>query len=236
MSAGEVGVRVGQGAVRDPVLHGRAVFQGQAVHRHVRRRELAGALQSAPPLFESLVGQPVHQVDAHVVEAGVRGEGVCVGGLLGRVPSPEQPQQSVVESLHADAQAVDAAAQVCRQLALAKVAGIGLECDLGVRAHPERATHRGHHLFYAFGGQIRGSAAAEEHAGQRRAAQGVAPHGDFPAQCVAVRRNQRLNGRVGVEVAVGALGLAEGYVDVEGERGCGGMAGGCDGLRALRHC
>ena len=85
------------------------------------------------PLLDALVGQTVHQVDADVIEARVECLIVGLDSIMGRVASAEGTKKAVVEALHADAQAVYAAIEIRRELAVAEVAGISLKSNLGVR-------------------------------------------------------------------------------------------------------
>ena len=86
----------------------------------------------------ALIGQAVHKVDADVVESGAPDLFKGCNGLLRRVPSSQELQEPVVQTLHAHAQAVYAGVQEGRQVAVEQVSGVGLNGDLCVRLRRER--------------------------------------------------------------------------------------------------
>ena len=212
---GEVGVGLGDLAELYATVHRRAGLQRQAVGGEVVGSQLQGLLQRGLPLAEGLVREAVHEVDAEVGEAGAPGGNHRVPGLGGVVAAPQGRQVAVVERLDADAEPVEAAVQPGLEPCLVQVARVGLQGDLGVRVQREGVADSAHDGAYVVSGQVGRRAAAEEDRADRGAAGQVAPEVNLALQRLRIAGHQRLNAFVGVEVAVGALGLAEGDVDVE---------------------
>ena len=168
------------------------------------------------PLLDALVGQAVHQVDADVVEPRAESLMVGAGGVFGCVAAAESMQEFVVETLHAYAQPIYAAVEIRRKLALAEVAGISLQSYFSVRFEIEDGADRVHNMVYVRSWKVGRGAAAEEDRMKLRAVEEAAPQGNFGLQRSDIQRHKGLDGGVGVEVAVRALGLAERDVYVEG--------------------
>jgi len=116
-----------------------------AVERERVRGDVVGspvehALDVGGPRVDREAGQPVHQVDAHVVAAGLtsRVEG---GARAARVvQAAERLEHGVVQRLHAEAHAGDAGRAVAREARARHALRVALDGDLGIgRQSPARA-------------------------------------------------------------------------------------------------
>ena len=96
-------------------------------------------------------------------------------------------------------------------------AGVGLERDLRVRRDVEALAQRGDDDAHLGQGQQAGRAAAEEHGLGLTAGELGRPERRLAGDGGGIGAHERLLAGVGVEVAIGALGGAERYVDVEGK-------------------
>ena len=184
----------------------------------MRWRQFKRLRESALPLLYVLIGQSIHQVDADIFEACVGSLTIGVHGIGCVVTASESLQQVVVKALYADAQAVDAAVQICGKLVGGEIAGVCLQRYLGARRKIESSSDCFHSMPYVLGGQVRWSAAAKENRMHFRSVKQTAPQGDFRLQSRDIRWHERLNGRVCVEVAVRAFRLAERYMNIKGYR------------------
>ena len=212
-------IRVGLG--RPSEAHVRlqrgAGFQRESVSGEVVRAQPDGLLDGALPHGDRLPGQAEHEVDAHVVEPRVAGVARGLRGACGVVASSEHREFGVVERLHPDGDAVEARIAHGGEAFGGAVAGVRLQRRLGVDRQPEGGADRIHQAPEVGRREVGGRAAAEEDAGERRSVEPRAPLLDLASERRHVGGHERLDARVGVEVAVGALGLAEGDVHVERE-------------------
>ena len=142
---------------------------------------------------------------------------VCLKRIGSAVAASQRLQQIIVETLHANTQAVDSAIQVSGELFAAEVAGVCFERYLRVRFHVEGGVDGLHRMANVPGWQVRRGAAAEEYGVNFRAAEQCAPKGDFRVERRNVIGHQRLNSGIGIEVAIRALRLTERYVDIQGD-------------------
>ena len=182
------------------------------------REQLDRVFEGVLPRRDELIGQAEHEIDAEVVEPGLPGRLHRRDCVVGRVPPAEQAQLVVVERLHADAEPVDAGSAYRREPLAGAIAGVRFERGLRVGRQVERRRDGAHQPSDVAGGEVRRCAAAEEEAREPGPAEPRAPLREVVAQRVDVARHQRLDARVGVEVAVGAARLAERDVDVQGDR------------------
>ena len=182
------------------------------------------------------------EVDRDAFDAGGAGEGDRAGDVGGVVPALEGFQVAWVEGLCADREAVDAAgAQDVEQLG-GRGFGVALEGDLGVVIDRE-ALGQACELAVPVCGLEEGWGAAADEDGVegcwvlgREAREGV----EFSEHAIGEGGLAVLAINDGVEVAVVALVIAEGDVEVEGagmgaalERLEHGAGGGCRRARAL---
>src|SRR5690606_35931827 len=155
-------VRQGRGAFVEDGIG----LDGELVPGQVGGVEIAGEAQVRQGLVGGLPRQAVHQVEVEVGEAGGAGgvDGGDGGGAV--VYAAQLVQLAVVETLHADGQAVDPGGAVAGETPPLQGAGVGLEGDLDVRVkadQPLRAVEDGGD---APGGEQAGGAAADENGGE----------------------------------------------------------------------
>ena len=209
-------------ALPNPALERGSLFQRQAVHGYVVGFEFEGGVHAGAPVVGGLIRQSKHEVEAEVVEAGASGGAYGFFRPCGVVAPAERLQQPVVERLDADAEAVDSGAGELVQLAVGDVTGVGFERDFGVGRDGEGVAYRGQKRGYLAFGQVRRGSAAEEYGSGDRAPERRCPRLDFGLERGQVGGHHRLDARVGVEVAVRALGLAEWDVRVYSDGRDGG--------------
>ena len=126
------------------------------------RLQAGQRVQCLSPLVDGLVGQPVHQVQVHIVEPGLACGLECVDRFGRLMTAAQQVQQIIIQALHSNAQAVDALGQntgTCRGV---QVSGVGFDGDLRARIHLIRRLDTSKYLFYVAGRQVGWGAAAEE--------------------------------------------------------------------------
>jgi hypothetical protein len=193
-------------------------LQRELVVAQVRRLQRQRALDVVQRHRQVLAGQGVHQVEVDVVEAGVLRQLHRGPGLRAVVDPPEPAQAAVVETLDAQAQAIDAGAAVVLEAAVLGGAGVGFQRDLAARCETQACAGPLQQAVDLVGREQTRGAAAEEHAvhgpapGQRQV---VVQVGE---QRVHVLREGRATGApelVRVEVAVGTLAHAPGQVHVQ---------------------
>ena len=127
-------------------------------------------------------------------------------------------EQTVVQALYADADPVHAGRPVQTQAGDGTVVGVGLQRDLGHGLEVEGAAHGVQEGAHGPGGEIGGRSPAQEDGADRGPSEPGSPYLDLAGEGVDVGRYERLDPLVRVEVAVGALALAEGDVDVQRQR------------------
>ena len=167
------------------------------------------------PRAHRLPRQAVHQVDADVCKPRRLCHAHGLHGLPRRVDAANVLQQARVEALHADGQPVHAHLPVGAQFFHRQRAGIGFQRHLRPRREGERLPRRRQRPGDVCFRHQRGRAAAEKH--RLHAVRIVVRGAYLPAKRGKVRLPHRLPPREGGKIAVGALGLAERYVDVEGK-------------------
>ena len=95
------------------------------------------------PVVDALLGQPHHQIEADVVEAGVARFGERRARATGIVQPGEPAKLRVAKRLHADAQTVDTGIPQRRKLAGVNALGVGFERDLRIGGDVERVAAGG---------------------------------------------------------------------------------------------
>ena len=191
-----------------------ALLNGEGVCRKVADGQGRELLQVGLPAGEGLAGEAIDEVEADVAEA-------CFGSglhglerLLGAVAAVEQVQVVVEEGLHPDAEAVE---EMHPDESLKKgrreVLGVGLKGDLLQLREVETAGNGVHQLTQLVEGEERRSAATKVDGMQGMGLLGTAQL-QLAAEGIDIGLlAARGDGRV--ESAVGALAVAEGYVQVE---------------------
>ena len=207
-------------------MKGRAWFYGQLIGGEMLGAQIEGALDVSRRRLDCLVRNPEHEVERDVGEARrARGaEGAL--GVAARVHPVELLQRRIVEGLDADADAVHARfSQRAEALGL-RSTRVRLERDLAIRRQVERRGDEVQNAPRLFRREQRGRAAAEEYRGDLPAFERelLDAASRFLHQRVRVAARpvlarvaffqQGVEG-VGVEIAIPALGDAEGDVDVE---------------------
>ena len=97
-----------------------------------------GRIDRLQPVLDALLGQPHHQIEAEVVEAGRARLGHGQARPFGGVQPRQPPKLRLAKRLDAEAQTVDAGRAERRQLRLVDGFGIGFERDFGVGRDIER--------------------------------------------------------------------------------------------------
>ena len=223
----QVGIGVRDTAILHPSGQRGALLQRQGVQGEVSRQEAQDTLEGAPPLGQGLGGQPVHQVQVYVLQAGGDRETIRRHRLGGGVAAAQQGQQGVVQALNTDAQPVHPRPLPALQRRARYVPRVGLESDLGNGRHVEGRGDALQHPCDLLRRDVGRGPAPEEYRGHRRMVQGLSPETYLGGQRVQVGGHQHFDALVRVEVAVGALGLAEGYVDVQGQPSLRTLLPGC---------
>ena len=218
-----------------PPAHRRAILQSERVKRYMLRRKRRQPGNRILPLRQSLMRQPIHQIQIDVAEPGIPGGAERIDGLGGAVAAAQQPQQPVVQTLHADAQAVDALPQQPAASGGAQVAGVGLDGHLGAGVNGESIGRRLKHGGDVALGQVRRGAAAEKHGSRRRPAQHPPPQPQLAGRRLDVVAHLRLDALVSVEIAIGAFRLAERRMDVQPQPGRRNHRAPGSGAGAIRH-
>ena len=218
---GQVGVGFRYLPLIRPQAHGGAFLQRQSIERYVLRGKGGQPGNRVLPLVEALVGQAVHQVEVDVIEPGATGSLEGLDGPVRAVASAQQLQQSVVEALHTDTKAVYALPQQPPAGLGVQVAGVGLDGDLGVRSDDEGVVGSLQDGGYVAVGKIGRGASAEKYGAHLRMGQRPAPQPNLASHRLEVTPHLRLDALVGVEITVGALGLAKRHMDVQPHAGRG---------------
>ena len=214
---GQVRVLLGEQPVGLLLVEGRSFLQRQRVRRDVLGSCADDALDVPLPCLHALVGQTVHQVRAEVVKSSLLNRRQRCERLRRTVPPTQHAQLGVVQRLHAQADAVYACLPEGRKALDGGVVGVHLCRDLRARCDGEGVDDRRQeacHLGWREHGRC---AAAQEHRVHRGVFEGFSPNANLALQRREVGWQQVVDAGVGVEVAVGALGLAEGDVDVQGD-------------------
>src|SRR5262249_59920805 len=109
--------------------------QASGIERETVRRQVIGlpvehAGEATAPATEVEAGQPVHQVDADVSEAGLPSRHEGRARATSVVESAEDGQDGVVERLHAEAHPVDAGGPIGGELGARDAFRVALHGDL----------------------------------------------------------------------------------------------------------
>ena len=176
------------------------------------RGEAQGLLQGLEPGVQGLPRQPIHQVQPQVGETRRPDQRQGRLGLPGRVAALQKPQFRLIEGLDPQAQAVNAQVAEERQLVRGNVVGVGFEGDFTVRGKREMPSQTGQQKF----GKLR-PRQERRCRPQKEGVEGgklVPVEPGFGVQGGEIGGNQGIIGD-GIKIAVGALGFAEGDVNVE---------------------
>ena len=200
-------------------------FQRELVVRDMGGLQRHRAFHVGQRALQGLLRQRVHQVEVDVVVTGILCRFHRRFRLAGRMDAPEAFQFVVIETLHAERDAVDPGGQVAVETAVLDRAGVGFQGDLGAGGQWQALAHAIEQARDQLRRKQAGCAAAEKDtedgaAFQRRGeirAVGV-EIGQQAVDVVGVRR-RRAAQAVRVEVAVRALLHAPRHVDVQGQRG-----------------
>ena len=218
---------------------------GVGVDRGPSRTESQDLVQVLPEPLHRLAGKAVDQVHVHVLDSHRLGVPVQGQGLLPGLLPPDGRLHLGGEVLHPHAQAVEPQRGQGVHVPGGGHPGIDLDGHLGLGKEAEVGGEGLHELTHLVRGEMGRGAPAPvelEHAVARP--QGAGHLGDFAVQPVQVAAHHVLApGDHHVAAAEVAAVLAEGDVDVEGERipGAGGGPGqplrvvrGAEGLGELR--
>ncbi|GBE43770.1 hypothetical protein BMS3Bbin10_01851 [bacterium BMS3Bbin10] len=200
---------------------GRAGLYGQLIQREMRGRHLQGARQFLAPRLRRLAGAGIDEVERNALEIVFcntkRAERlICVMG------PPQRLEAGIVKRLDAEGNPVHAARPEAREAVRLDAGRVRLQSNFNV---PAKGPVAGDALQYrggGFGPHARGRAAAEEDA-EHLARAGQLPHmvqlrqigGEKPGLVDAAMTD------MGIEIAIGAFGLAEGPMDINREAGAG---------------
>jgi hypothetical protein len=177
-----------------------------------------GLGQSVAPDFEGLAGDGEHQVEVQIIKARLAEKVERVAGHAASVNAPEAVEQSFIERLHSQGDAVDAGGAEQFRLFEGDGGRVAFHGPLGHPGQGEPLQGAEDSLPLAEVKE-RGGAAAEEDRARLQA--GTDPL-QFTAERAHVTVDQLPAGRLGVEGAVEALAHAEGHVDIETRNRLGG--------------
>ena len=178
-----------------------------------------GLLQVALPPPVRLARQAVDKVDADVPETGLAEAVYGCDGLCGIVPAVQQLQCRVVECLYAHADAVEGECAQHGHVFFRQVVGIGLECDFSGISRSIGFFDGLEYLPEVFGGELRGSSAAEVDGFYRFSFQIVLAGFQFGAQGTDIWLFQFATGGR-IEIAIDAACLAKRNMNIDA---CHGM-------------
>ena len=201
-----------------PVIQRRPLLQLQPVAGDVPGSQHQGVGQGVFPLLHSLVRQTVDQVQADVVQPRLAAGGHGVLHLLPGVDPAQPPQGLVVRGLHPQGDAVEARpAQGPQSPPVPGAVGVGLQGDLRPVPDPALLLHGFQQGNKPLVAQIAGGAAAEID-GVHPVVLHLGGHlGDVPGQGRGIGVHLFLAMGQGVKIAIGALGLAEGNVQIQAQ-------------------
>ncbi len=173
------------------------------------------------PGSRGLVRKPGDQVDVEIRNPGRAQAGDIVQHSRSLVQSPDRSGFNINERLHAQADAIYAAAQQCLQRFLTERAGRALDRDLGVGMHLKLRSNRVEDPLQLSGLEDGGSAAAEidrihlmlELSTHLLRGLRSARHVGAHSLHIALKNGARKH--VGREIAVAALRLAERHRNVD---------------------
>ena len=176
-----------------------------------------GVGQGVFPLLHSLVRQTVDQVQADVVQPRLAAGGHGVLHLLPGVDPAQPPQGLVVRGLHPQGDAVEAPLPEGSCHFGGDGDGVGLQGDLRPVPDPALLLHGFQQGNKPLVAQIAGGAAAEID-GVHPVVLHLGGHlGDVPGQGRGIGVHLFLAMGQGVKIAIGALGLAEGNVQIQAQ-------------------
>ncbi len=125
----EVGVWRVDLALFQPAVHGRPLFNGQAVEAEMIGGQVEGSAQAVLPGSQRLIREAVNQVEADVVEAGrASHRNGAIHSLKVMFPL-EKGQFCLVGALHTKAEPVDADSAQGLQVGVVDGSGVGFERD-----------------------------------------------------------------------------------------------------------
>jgi hypothetical protein len=138
-------------------------------------------LEIALPYFRRLIGQPIHQIDADVVETHLLAIFYCSYGILRCVPSAEKFQFVVVETLDADADAVEGQPTEHADICGRKIVGVGFQRNLNEVVHRKFGIQGVKNLFNMFLLQARRRSSTEINRPNGFVCKHLFPQAYFPA-------------------------------------------------------
>ena len=207
---------VGQRRRVAALVQGRALLYLQAIAAQVLHLQRGGGAEGVLPLFQRLMGQAVNKVEADILNFRHPCRCHGIGDLFKRMYPPDLAEQGIVGGLDAEGDAVEAcAAQRAQRFPIPCAVGVALHGDLRVGGEAVALFHGFQKGSEPRCPQIRGGAAAKIHRVHRHAAAAGCHLFQVAGEGGAVSVHVGFAACQGVEVAVGALLLAEGDVEIE---------------------
>ena len=198
------------------LVEGRARLDGELVDRQVAGAKGQRIVELGAPGADRLARAGVDEVEREA-PAARPGGGHGAPRLGRRVVTPQEGERGVVQGLDAEGQAIDAGRDEVLEAGRCGRRRVGLQGHLEIGRRTPMAMHGLDHGADGGGLHERRRAAAEEEAGKRAPPGPSAMEGELGQKGSAPAPLVDGSGDVGVEVAVWALGQAEGPVDVDGE-------------------
>ena len=209
---GEPFVRELNRTVFDPCGHGRARCDRQVVAGQVIRSQLDGPGHIRPPPPPGLAGDPIDQVQPHIVKAGRPSPAQGVDALSDLVNPAQKRQDAIVAGLQPNVDPVDADLPVVDQLFAINGARVDFQGYFDIRRHPKTDVHR-----FKDPGDLVGLQDGWRPAPKIDAVHVKIPlpaHGQFCQQRLDIRGDQTKVAK-GVKIAIGTFGAAERHMDVQ---------------------
>ena len=173
------------------------------------------AMQRVEPRLATLIRHRVNEVDADVRNAHRPRQAESSSRLGGIGLSLQDREGTSVESLNAEAQTIHPAIEPGRDPRLVGAGWIRLDRHLSVGREIEGAANESEQSRYQVRGQQARRAASQVDGVELLECVALAGERQLPFQRVDVVRHEPVHPRVGVEVAVPALVLAEGDVEIK---------------------
>ena len=187
----------------------------QQIGRDVGRPQLPADGGRTLDGFRPLAGQAQHHVEGQVIEPcphGVPDGALHVGGGM---PAAKEPQLVRIGGLHPQGKAAAAGGGKGPQSFVQIVSGVGLQGDLRVPQAEDPAG--GLHQAGQPGAAQQGGGAAADIQGVRLRADPGGPIRQGPLHRRRIGVHGLVGGRVGIKIAVGAFGQAEGHMDIQAD-------------------
>jgi len=139
-------------------------FQRELIVGNVLRLQRDSLFDIGTRIADRLIRQAEHQVEIQRIKAGVPSRLDGANRLCRIVHPAERPQVRIVETLHADGEAIDARLAEAGELVPLGAAGIGLHGDFNVGARIGERTHPGQKGANCLGGEQTRRAATDKNA------------------------------------------------------------------------